>query len=224
MLIEVPDGGGIPLEVFLVEKLGNFLLFGLDEQKNVVVLVDSDEQLLVHTLFHGHDELASLYEFTDGLLTVEPPLDGHLHGVGNLLDLAEAVFVDQRLGHVDGRAGTDCGDGGLLLGVFEDEPDDGVDVSDCDVEFVVEVEQVVELVVNDYVGLGHVLWLVPKIAITSCFPRKSLFGGAPGLFIVASEFELFLRFKLLFFFMVRLSLGLLVSLELSHTDAFLNIS
>ena len=38
---------------------------------------------------------------------------------------------------MDGRAGTDCGDGGLLLGVFEDEPDDGVDVSDCDVEFVV---------------------------------------------------------------------------------------
>ena len=168
-------------------------------------MVDSDEQLLVHTLFHGHDELAGLYEFTNGLLTVEPPLDGHLHGVGNLLDLAKAVFVDQRLGHVDGRAGTDCSDGGLLFGVFEDEPDDGVDVPDCDVEFVVEVEQVVELVVNDYVGLGHVLWLVPKVPVTSCFPRKSLFGGAPGLLIVASKFELLLRFKLLFLFMVVLS-------------------
>ena len=118
LVIEVPDGGGIPLEVFLVEKLGDLLLFGLDEQKDVVVLVDSDEQLLVHTLLHRHDELAGLDEFPDGLLTVEPPLDGHLHRVRDLLDLAQAVFVDQRLGHVDGGPRTYGGDGRLALGAL----------------------------------------------------------------------------------------------------------
>ena len=94
MIIEGPYGRGISLKVFLVEKLGNFLLFGLDELENVIILVDSDEELLVHTLFHGHNKLSCLYKFTDGLFTIEPPLDGHLHRAGNLLDLAEAVFID----------------------------------------------------------------------------------------------------------------------------------
>lgn len=186
--IEVSHGRGIPLEVFLVEKLSYLLLFGLDEQKNVVVLVDPDEQLLVHTLLHGHDELASLDEFSDGLFTVEPPLDGHLHRVGDLLDLAQTVLIDQSLGHVDGRPRTYCGDGRLLLGVFENEPDDGVDVPDGDVEFVVEVEQVVELVVNHYVRLRHVLWLIPEVSITSCLCPNAFFSAAPCLFICVSHF------------------------------------
>lgn len=79
-------------------------------------------------MLHGHDEFACLYKFTDGLLAIEPSLDGDFHRVGNFLNLSKPVFVNQSLGHVDRRARADRSNGRLLLGVFENEPDNSVDV------------------------------------------------------------------------------------------------
>ena len=86
------------------------------------------------------------------------------------------------------------------------------------------MEQVIKLVVNDYIRLGHVLRLVPKVSIASSFPPQSFLGGAPLCFIVFTQFLLILIVIFRFFFMTGLSLGRLISLKFCHSNAILNIS
>lgn len=87
-----------------------------------------------------------------------------------------------------------------------------------------KVKHVVKLVVNYNVGLRHVLWLIPKVSVTSRFVvvvAKTFLDAAPLLFVFVI---LLILIFLFLFLLVHLVLRLLLAcLKLSHSDAFLDI-
>jgi len=149
-------------DFLLVEELGDLLLLGIDELKCIIILVNLSIQLHIHALFNGRDETSTLDELSNRRLAVEPPRDAHLHCVRYLLDLAQAVLVDETLSLVHrGTGGYRCYCR-LILRVFEDESNHCVYIPDRHIEFVVEVKSVIELVMDYNLGLRNVLRRVPE--------------------------------------------------------------
>ena len=82
-------------EMALIMHFGMFSLLGVDQPKNIVAVVDAQEELGVHALLHGSDEFSGLNELPDGCPALKPLRDVDLHRRGYLLYFFQSILVNQ---------------------------------------------------------------------------------------------------------------------------------
>ena len=210
-------------EFWFVKEFLIPLLLLVDEMEYLICVVDAIEQLHGHALLDSSYKLPSLYKLSNSSLAIKPPRNAHLHRISYLLYLSQSIFIYHWLCLVDCWPWRHRGDGRLVFCVFEDQPDYCVYVSDCNVYFVREMQEVVEGVVDYYFGHGYFLRGVPE--------AWNLRASGPGDLVAAC---LLARLTYLRLFFLRgsqrhhLLLLLLILLNcplyLSHFDAIFKVS
>lgn len=146
----------LPLQkFFLIKKLCNFLLLGQNKLKHSIGSVDNVKQLRIHRLFHCCNKLSRLNEFSDCRFAVKSSRDVDLHCVCYFLYFFYSMIINETLHRMCWISRTQCRNGSLVFGVFENQTYYSVNVANYYIYFVIIVVWPIHFMKNFYLCRWH---------------------------------------------------------------------